>query len=365
MSDSESMSPSASPEPSSSPSPSSITVTVGSGPNKRKQTISLPLPPGSLPPRKRAKTKDEKEQRRIERIMRNRQAAHASREKKRKHVENLEKKCVDMENENLHLNEQLKQTKQKQRELLGQHWVMMEQIKTLTGIIQQTTGINVPNLDFTTSCISKDDKKLENLEILKNPLVISTSEIIKIKNKRFDEECLLSPKSLHSSYSSSESSPLLSALDIPLPLNFNYKNVNDTMKDSTDSPIITNPSINTSDLDLNIITTNNNNDNNDNEIDELPIDNDNDNEIINHHHHQVKQTHYPAVIMFTNPQRWLTMMMIILYFQINHQIIILYLWIIIPYQLNKNKKMIYFNQYQLMKMMNYHQNYLNLLMIKI
>lgn len=44
----------------------------------------------SLPPRKRARTEAEKEQRRIERIIRNRKAAHASREKKRKHVEQLE-----------------------------------------------------------------------------------------------------------------------------------------------------------------------------------------------------------------------------------------------------------------------------------
>ncbi|CAI4451439.1 CFF_collapsed_G0017020.mRNA.1.CDS.1 [Saccharomyces cerevisiae] len=46
----------------------------------------------TLPPRKRAKTKEEKEQRRIERILRNRRAAHQSREKKRLHLHvNLEK----------------------------------------------------------------------------------------------------------------------------------------------------------------------------------------------------------------------------------------------------------------------------------
>ncbi|EGV66224.1 hypothetical protein CANTEDRAFT_112767 [Yamadazyma tenuis ATCC 10573] len=44
----------------------------------------------TLPPRKRAKTEEEKEQRRIERILRNRRAAHQSREKKRKYVEYLE-----------------------------------------------------------------------------------------------------------------------------------------------------------------------------------------------------------------------------------------------------------------------------------
>lgn len=44
----------------------------------------------SLPPRKRAKTTEEKEQRRVERILRNRRAAHASREKKRKYVTYLQ-----------------------------------------------------------------------------------------------------------------------------------------------------------------------------------------------------------------------------------------------------------------------------------
>ncbi|KAI5958288.1 HAC1 [Candida theae] len=54
----------------------------------------------ALPPRKRAKTQEEKEQRKIERILRNRRAAHASREKKRRHVEYLEVYVVKLE-ENL------------------------------------------------------------------------------------------------------------------------------------------------------------------------------------------------------------------------------------------------------------------------
>ncbi|CDR45388.1 CYFA0S18e00716g1_1 [Cyberlindnera fabianii] len=60
----------------------------------------------SLPARKRAKTKEEKEQRRIERILRNRKAAHASREKKRKHVEFLETYVLDLEKQ-MHLVKQL------------------------------------------------------------------------------------------------------------------------------------------------------------------------------------------------------------------------------------------------------------------
>jgi len=49
----------------------------------------LPEPKTTLPPRKRAKTEDEKEQRRIERIKRNRAAAHNSRERKRVEAEQL------------------------------------------------------------------------------------------------------------------------------------------------------------------------------------------------------------------------------------------------------------------------------------
>lgn len=51
----------------------------------------------TLPPRKRARTQEEKEQRRVERILRNRRAAHASREKKRRHVEFLEAYVLSLE----------------------------------------------------------------------------------------------------------------------------------------------------------------------------------------------------------------------------------------------------------------------------
>lgn len=110
-------------------SPITITTTVGSGPNKRKEVMTLPLPPGALPPRKRAKTKDEKEQRRIERIMRNRQAAHASREKKRRHVEELEKRCVSLtsENEKLHSGFSQVQTQNSQ---------LFEQFKRLASLVE-------------------------------------------------------------------------------------------------------------------------------------------------------------------------------------------------------------------------------------
>ncbi|KAI1764377.1 hypothetical protein GGR53DRAFT_520343 [Hypoxylon sp. FL1150] len=52
----------------------------------------LPEPKTNLPPRKRAKTEDEKEQRRVERVLRNRRAAQSSRERKRQEVEALEQR---------------------------------------------------------------------------------------------------------------------------------------------------------------------------------------------------------------------------------------------------------------------------------
>jgi len=66
-------------------------VVVTSKPAKKRKSWGqqLPEPKTTLPPRKRAKTDDEKEQRRIERIKRNRAAAHNSRERKRQETEVL------------------------------------------------------------------------------------------------------------------------------------------------------------------------------------------------------------------------------------------------------------------------------------
>ncbi|KAG8626449.1 hypothetical protein KVT40_005394 [Elsinoe batatas] len=66
------------------------TLSVTKPVKKRKSWgQELPEPKTNLPPRKRAKTEDEKEQRRIERIKRNRAAAHNSRERKRQEAEGL------------------------------------------------------------------------------------------------------------------------------------------------------------------------------------------------------------------------------------------------------------------------------------
>ncbi|CEL11428.1 Putative BZIP transcription factor HacA [Aspergillus calidoustus] len=69
----------------------------------------LPVPKTNLPPRKRAKTDDEKEQRRIERVLRNRAAAQTSRERKRLEMEKLENEKIQMEQQNQFLVQRLAQ----------------------------------------------------------------------------------------------------------------------------------------------------------------------------------------------------------------------------------------------------------------
>ena len=82
-------------EPSSTPAPSG---SEAKSVKKRKSWGQvLPEPKTSLPPRKRAKTDDEKEQRRIERVKRNRLAAHNSRERKRQEYELLQDEKDRME----------------------------------------------------------------------------------------------------------------------------------------------------------------------------------------------------------------------------------------------------------------------------
>ncbi|KAF1821295.1 uncharacterized protein K489DRAFT_270990 [Dissoconium aciculare CBS 342.82] len=70
-------------------SPAPVIVHSKAAKKRKSWGQELPQPKTNLPPRKRAKTDDEKEQRRIERIKRNRAAAHNSRERKRQEAEGL------------------------------------------------------------------------------------------------------------------------------------------------------------------------------------------------------------------------------------------------------------------------------------
>ncbi|KAI0451218.1 hypothetical protein F5B21DRAFT_487679 [Xylaria acuta] len=94
----------------SSPAPEATPAAEGEKkPAKKRKSWGqvLPEPKTNLPPRKRAKTEDEKEQRRVERVLRNRRAAQSSRERKRLEVEALEQRNAALE---AALRDQQKQT---------------------------------------------------------------------------------------------------------------------------------------------------------------------------------------------------------------------------------------------------------------
>jgi transcriptional activator HAC1 len=86
----------------------------------------LPEPKTNLPPRKRAKTEDEKEQRRVERVLRNRRAAQSSRERKRLEVEALENEKKDIEARNKQLEMRLADMEQRYN-------LLQQQLEAATG----------------------------------------------------------------------------------------------------------------------------------------------------------------------------------------------------------------------------------------
>ncbi|MCJ1474409.1 hypothetical protein MMC13_003067 [Lambiella insularis] len=106
-------------------------------PTKKRKSWGqeLPTPKTNLPPRKRAKTEDEKEQRRIERVLRNRQAAQSSRERKRQEVEKLEGEKYAIERQNYML---------KQRLLAVEHekYALRQQIAKYAAALQKTGTIS-------------------------------------------------------------------------------------------------------------------------------------------------------------------------------------------------------------------------------
>ncbi|KAF4953679.1 hypothetical protein FSARC_12340 [Fusarium sarcochroum] len=110
--------------PSPSPAPEK------KGTKKRKSWGQvLPEPKTNLPPRKRAKTEDEKEQRRVERVLRNRRAAQSSRERKRLEVEALEKRNQELE-------AAMAQMKEANIALLSE----LEKVRRSSGLVSQSTS---------------------------------------------------------------------------------------------------------------------------------------------------------------------------------------------------------------------------------
>ena len=112
--------PSPSPE---TPSHASTDSKSDSKPAKKRKSWGqvLPEPKTNLPPRKRAKTEDEKEQRRIERVKRNRLAAHNSRERKRQEVEQLQSEKEALERSMMAMREQMNRMAAELKEFRKRH----------------------------------------------------------------------------------------------------------------------------------------------------------------------------------------------------------------------------------------------------
>lgn len=90
--------------------------------------------------RKRAKTEDEKEQRRIERVLRNRQAAQSSRERKRQEVEKLEGEKQSIEQQNAALKQQLMTVEHEK-------WLLRQQVAKMTAQMEAIKrGSSTPDI---------------------------------------------------------------------------------------------------------------------------------------------------------------------------------------------------------------------------
>lgn len=113
----------------------------------------LPTPKTNLPPRKRAKTEDEKEQRRIERVLRNRAAAQSSRERKRKEVEGLEDEKRNIELNNSTLAVRLTHAQRELRQLREQI-VQLEQENSALRKMSLSLQGDIPTPDVSVKSFS-------------------------------------------------------------------------------------------------------------------------------------------------------------------------------------------------------------------
>ncbi|KAL8682829.1 MAG: hypothetical protein Q9186_001158 [Xanthomendoza sp. 1 TL-2023] len=134
----------------STPAPSMCEEGDEKKPVKKRKSWGqeLPTPKTNLPPRKRAKTEDEKEQRRIERVLRNRQAAQSSRERKRQEVEKLEGEKYSIESQNDMLKERLLAAEHEKFKLQQQNQQLAAELAALRRGSSSTRPSLAPSPDF-------------------------------------------------------------------------------------------------------------------------------------------------------------------------------------------------------------------------
>ncbi|KAG0133444.1 hypothetical protein HOY82DRAFT_641144 [Tuber indicum] len=132
-------------EPSTTDPPEKNVVATVENKKRKSSGKQLPIPTTNLPPRKRAKTEEEKEQRRIERILRNRAAARSSRERKERHVQDLEEERRVLAESNTAMNIRLSVLEESNRSLRQQLLAMEQTIE------QYAEHIAVLACDVTTN----------------------------------------------------------------------------------------------------------------------------------------------------------------------------------------------------------------------
>ncbi|GAB1217058.1 bZIP transcription factor HacA [Aspergillus terreus] len=120
----------------------------------------LPVPKTNLPPRKRAKTEDEKEQRRIERVLRNRAAAQTSRERKRLEMEKLENEKIKMEQQNQFLLQRLSQMEAENNRLNQQVAQLAAEVRSSRGTTPKAGSPASPSPTLTPTLFKQEHDEL-------------------------------------------------------------------------------------------------------------------------------------------------------------------------------------------------------------
>ncbi|KAG0123491.1 hypothetical protein HOY82DRAFT_638202 [Tuber indicum] len=148
-------------------------VAMGEKKKRKSWVQELPIPRTTLPPRKRAKTDEEKEQRRIERILRNRAAARSSRQRKEKQVEALEEERKGLAESNASMRDRLAAVEQSNRSLRQQLSAMEQiltsyedQMKVITSDVTMNSMVQPADPDSSSSLWGPPDPRVcdeENL----------------------------------------------------------------------------------------------------------------------------------------------------------------------------------------------------------
>ncbi|KAJ6175088.1 hypothetical protein N7485_004893 [Penicillium canescens] len=120
----------------------------------------LPIPKTNLPPRKRAKTDDEKEQRRIERVLRNRAAAQTSRERKILEMEKLFIEKIRMEQQNQFLFQRLSQMETENNRLSQQVAQLSAEVRGSRSATPKASSPAIESLTVTPTLFKQEGDEL-------------------------------------------------------------------------------------------------------------------------------------------------------------------------------------------------------------